>query len=159
MSYLKVGDKAPNFTLINDQNEPVELFEQLKKHRVLLYFYPKAMTPGCTVQAQNLRDTKETLALQNVVVLGVSIDAPTRLAKFKERDQLNFHLLSDEDHATADLYGAWGPKKFMGRAYDGIYRVSYLIEQDGTIGQVFDKFKTKEHHNVVIDALNAMAHK
>ncbi|MCC5856326.1 MAG: thioredoxin-dependent thiol peroxidase [Idiomarina sp.] len=153
MKTLQAGDKAPEFSLLNQDGESVSLTELLKQHRVLVYFYPKAMTPGCTVQAQNLRDHKAALAAKNTVSVGISPDAPKRLAKFAERDELNFTLLSDEDHQVAEAFGVWGLKKFMGREYDGIHRISFLIEQDGTIGQVFDKFKTKDHHEVVLAAL------
>ncbi|WP_113906115.1 thioredoxin-dependent thiol peroxidase [Aliidiomarina celeris] len=153
MNTLKVGDKAPAFTLPDQNGNPVALNTLLEKHRVLVYFYPKAMTPGCTVQAQNLRDQKEALAEKNTIAVGISPDAPKRLAKFTERDALNFILLGDEDHAVAEAFGVWGLKKFMGKEYDGIHRISFLVEQDGTISQVFDKFKTKEHHQVVLDAL------
>lgn len=154
MNTLKIGDKAPMFTLPNQQGEPVALAELLKQHRVLVYFYPKAMTPGCTVQAQNLRDHKEQLEAKNTIAVGISPDAAKRLAKFTERDDLNFLLLADEDHQIAEAFGVWGLKKFMGREYDGIHRMSFLIEQDGTISHVFNKFKTKDHHQVVLDALN-----
>lgn len=153
MNTLKAGDKAPMFSLPDQQGAQVALAELLKSNRVLVYFYPKAMTPGCTVQAQNLRDHKEQLAEKNTIAVGISPDAPKRLAKFTERDELNFILLGDEDHAVAEEFGVWGLKKFMGREYDGIHRISFLIEQDGTISKVFDKFKTKEHHQVVLDAL------
>ncbi len=153
MNTLKAGDKAPQFTL-NDANEKqVALSELLKQGKVLVYFYPKAMTPGCTVQAQQLRDHQQELEKHNVVTVGISPDAPKRLAKFTERDELNFTLLSDEDHAVAEGFGVWGLKKFMGREYDGIHRMSFLINQDGTIAKVFDKFKTKDHHQVVLDEL------
>ena len=153
MERLKSGDKAPAFELLNANEEKVALADLLKQYRVLAYFYPKAMTPGCTVQAQNLRDAKEELAKHNVISVGISPDAPKRLAKFTERDELNFTLLSDEDHKVADQFGVWGPKKFMGKEYDGIHRISFLIEQDGKISHVFDKFKTKNHHDVVLEAL------
>ena len=153
MERLKAGDKAPAFELLDANEDKVALAELLKKHRVLVYFYPKAMTPGCTVQAQNLRDAKEELANHNVISVGISPDAPKRLAKFTERDELNFTLLSDEDHQVAEQFGVWGPKKFMGKEYDGIHRISFLIEQDGHISHVFDKFKTKNHHDVVLQTL------
>lgn len=153
MNTLKAGDKAPMFTLPNQDEESVALADLLQKNRVLVYFYPKAMTPGCTVQAQNLRDHKAELAAKNTIAVGISPDAPKRLAKFTERDELNFILLGDEDHQVAEEFGVWGLKKFMGKEYDGIHRISFLIEQDGTISQVFNKFKTKEHHQVVLDAL------
>jgi peroxiredoxin Q/BCP len=153
MERLKTGDKAPSFELLDANEEKVSLNELLQQYRVLVYFYPKAMTPGCTVQAQNLRDAKEELAKHNVISVGISPDAPKRLAKFTERDELNFTLLSDEDHNIADQFGVWGPKKFMGKEYDGIHRISFLIEQDGKISHVFDKFKTKNHHDVVLEVL------
>lgn len=153
MQTLTVGEKAPLFTLPDQNEAPVALADLLQKHRVLVYFYPKAMTPGCTVQARQLRDHKAELAAKDTVVVGISPDAPKRLAKFTERDELNFILLSDEDHAVAEQFGVWGLKKFMGREYDGIHRISFLIEKDATISQVFDKFKTKDHHQVVLDSL------
>jgi len=152
MNTLKAGDKAPEFTLPDQNGNNVSLKDLLKENRVLVYFYPKAMTPGCTVQAQNLRDQKDALAAKGVISVGISPDAPKRLAKFTERDELNF-LLADEDHKVAEDFGVWGLKKFMGREYDGIHRISFLINQDGTVDKVFDKFKTKEHHQVVLDAL------
>ncbi|RUO31832.1 thioredoxin-dependent thiol peroxidase [Aliidiomarina sedimenti] len=153
MKTLQAGDQAPKFELPDQQGNQVALSDLLKSNRVLVYFYPKAMTPGCTVQAQQLRDHKDQLAAKNTVAVGISPDAPKRLAKFTERDDLNFILLGDEDHQVAEQFGVWGLKKFMGKEYDGIHRISFLIEQDGTISQVFDKFKTKEHHQVVLDAL------
>ena len=113
------------------------------------------MTPGCTVQAQGLRDTKSELDSKNVVVLGISPDPVKRLPKFIEKHDLNFTLLSDEDHAVADQFGVWGPKKFMGREFDGIHRISFLIDEQGKVEHVFDKFKTKDHHEVVLAYLNS----
>lgn len=153
MNTLKVGDKAPMFELPDHESQPIKLADLLNEGRVLVYFYPKAMTPGCTVQAQKLRDSKDLLAQKNTLAVGISPDAPKRLAKFIDRDDLNFVLLGDEDHQVAEQFGVWGLKKFMGKEYDGIHRISFLIEQDGTISQVFDKFKTKEHHQVVLDSL------
>lgn len=154
MKTLQVGDKAPMFTLPDQNGEPVNLAELLKSAKVLVYFYPKAMTPGCTVQAQKLRDTRDELAAKGVVVVGISPDAPKRLAKFTERDELNFTLLGDEQNEVSNAFGVWGPKKFMGREYDGIHRISFLIGQDGKVSHVFDKFKTKDHHEVVLTAVN-----
>lgn len=152
MQTLQAGDKAPQFTL-QDQNDNAVSLSDFAGKRVLVYFYPKAMTPGCTVQAQNLRDIKAQLDDKEVVVLGISPDPVKRLTKFAERDQLNFTLLSDEDHAVADAFGVWGPKKFMGREFDGIHRLSFLIGPDGTIEQFINKFKTKDHHEVVLGLL------
>ena len=153
MNTLKAGDKAPLFTLKNQNDENISLQDCLKKGRVLVYFYPKAMTPGCTVQACGLRDSKAELDELNVTVLGISIDPVARLGKFIDKHELNFTLLSDEDHAVADAFGVWGEKKFMGKVYDGLHRLSFLIDQDGTICHRFDKFKTKDHHQVVLDYL------
>ncbi|MFC3121777.1 thioredoxin-dependent thiol peroxidase [Agaribacter flavus] len=152
MNTLKIGDKAPEFSLQNQDNQTLSLSDFLGK-KVLLYFYPKAMTPGCTVQAKGLRDIQQDLADKNTVVLGLSPDPVKRLTKFVEKEFLNFDLLSDEDHAVADAFGVWGLKKFMGKEYDGIHRISFLIDENGKIEQVFDKFKTKDHHQVVLDAL------
>ncbi|KAB2825532.1 thioredoxin-dependent thiol peroxidase [Aliivibrio finisterrensis] len=150
---LAAGSPAPDVSLIDQNGESISLAD-LKGKKVLFYFYPKAMTPGCTVQAQGLRDIKAELDAHNVVTLGVSIDPVKRLGKFIERDGLNFTLLSDEDHAAADAFGVWGEKKFMGKVYDGLHRISFLINEEGVIEHVFNKFKTKTHHEVVLDYLN-----
>lgn len=153
MNTLKAGDKAPQFTL-QDQDDNAVSLATLSGKKVLIYFYPKAMTPGCTVQAKGLRDIKAELDAKNVVVLGISPDAVKRLPKFIEKEDLNFTLLSDEDHSVADAFGVWGLKKFMGKEYDGIHRISFLIDEKGVVSHVIDKFKTKNHHEVVLDLLN-----
>ncbi|WP_336495333.1 thioredoxin-dependent thiol peroxidase [Aliivibrio fischeri] len=153
MTPLAAGSTAPNVSLLDQNGESVSISD-FKGKKVLFYFYPKAMTPGCTVQAQGLRDIKSELEAHNVVTLGVSIDAVKRLGKFIERDNLNFTLLSDEDHAAADAFGVWGEKKFMGKVYDGLHRISFLINEESVIEHVFTKFKTKDHHEVVLDYLN-----
>ena len=150
MNTLTVGDLAPQFTLQNQFDESISLTESLKSGPVLVYFYPKASTPGCTIQAQGLRDSKTELANNNVTVFGLSPDPVAKLLKFNDKQELNFSLLSDEDHAVADGFGVWGEKKFMGKIYDGIHRLSFLIGQDGKVIHVFDKFKTKNHHEVVL---------
>ncbi|KDM91220.1 thioredoxin-dependent thiol peroxidase [Photobacterium galatheae] len=152
MQTLTAGTPAPEFTLLDQNGAPVSL-NDFKGKKVLAYFYPKAMTPGCTVQACGLRDSKAELDAQNVVVLGISIDPVKRLPKFIERDNLNFTLLSDEDHAVAEQFGVWGEKKFMGKTYDGLHRISFLINEEGVIEHVFNKFKTKDHHEVVLNYL------
>lgn len=156
MKTLTVGEKAPLFSLLDENENTVNLADYIGKKRVLVYFYPKAMTPGCTTQAQNLRDSKAVLDGLNTVVFGISPDEPKRLAKFCVRDELNFTLLSDPDHKVADDFGVWGLKKFMGREYDGIHRLSFLVGLDGNIEHVFNKFKTKDHHQVVIDVLESL---
>ncbi|MCW8346163.1 thioredoxin-dependent thiol peroxidase [Vibrio sp. ZSDZ65] len=153
MNTLTAGSPAPNFSLLDQDGNTVSLGD-FKGKKILFYFYPKAMTPGCTVQAQGLRDIQSQLAEHNVVVLGASIDPVKRLGKFIERDNLNFTLLSDEEHIAADQFGVWGEKKFMGKVYDGLHRISFLINEDGVIEHVFNKFKTKTHHDVVLDYLN-----
>ncbi|WP_462151211.1 thioredoxin-dependent thiol peroxidase [Pseudoalteromonas xiamenensis] len=155
MNRLQAGDKAPLFTLLDQNGREVSLATLLKDQQVLVYFYPKALTPGCTVQAENLRDEKDALAQLNTIAVGISPDAVKKLKNFEDKKELNFPLLSDEDHAIADAFGVWGPKKFMGKEYDGIHRISFLIGQDGLVKHVFDKFKTKDHHQVVIDFLSA----
>jgi len=153
MNTLQAGDNAPQFSL-KDKDENEVALSQFSGKKVLVYFYPKAMTPGCNVQAQGLRDIMEQLQQLNVVVLGISPDASKRLVKFTDKYELNFSLLSDEDHQVADAFGVWGLKKFMGKEYDGIHRMSFLIDEDGLIEYVFNKFKTNEHQQVVLEHLN-----
>jgi peroxiredoxin Q/BCP len=157
MPFPKVGNLAPKFALQDHEGNAVSLADFKGKSAVVVYFYPKAMTPGCTVQAQGLRDTAKALKKLNTVVLGISPDPVKKLAKFVERDALNFQLLSDEDHAVADSYGAWGPKKFMGREFDGILRTTFIVGKDGKLKAVMDKFKTKDHHTALIAELEALA--
>ncbi|OCG39833.1 thioredoxin-dependent thiol peroxidase [Gilliamella sp. Bif1-4] len=149
---LKEGEKAPQFSLPDQDGELVGL-NDFKGKRVLIYFYPKAMTPGCTVQACNLRDCSDEFKKYNVVILGISTDKPEKLSRFIEKELLNFTLLSDENHEVAQAFGTWGEKEFMGKTYDGIHRISFLISKDGKIEKVFDDFKTANHHEVVLDYL------
>ncbi len=146
----KIGNLAPAFTLLNQNEEKVSLKDFKGKKNVVLYFYPKAMTPGCTTQACGIRDYKKEFAKVETVVLGVSPDAPARLGRFIERDKLNFDLLSDEDHKIADKYVSWGQKKFMGKEYDGILRQTFIIGKDGRLKEVIAKVKTKTHHEDVL---------
>jgi peroxiredoxin Q/BCP len=157
MPFPKIGNLAPKFALQDHEGNAVSLSDFKGKSAVVVYFYPKAMTPGCTVQAQGLRDTAKALKKLNTVVLGISPDPIKKLAKFVERDALNFQLLSDEDHAVADSYGAWGPKKFMGREFDGILRTTFIVGKDGKLKAVMDKFKTKDHHTALIAELETLA--
>lgn len=151
MTHPKVGDLAPTFTLPNQDGIDVSLEDFRSDKNVVLYFYPKAMTPGCTTQACGLRDTKAELDKHDVVVLGVSPDPVARLPKFIDKHDLNFTLLSDEDHAVAEAYGCWGLKKFMGKENMGIIRTTFIIGKDGQLKAVLDKFKTKTHHDDVLD--------
>ncbi len=152
MNPLQAGNSAPLFTLFNQQEQPISLADFQGK-KVLVYFYPKALTPGCTTQACGLRDNKTELEELGVVVLGISPDTPKKLAQFVEKKALNFTLLSDPDHKVAEQFGVWGEKKFMGKIYDGIHRISFLIDEAGKIMHVFDKFKTTEHHQIVVNFL------
>ena len=149
MPFPKIGNLAPAFTLLDQSGNKVGLKDFRDQKNVILYFYPKAMTPGCTVQACGLRDAQKELAKLDTVALGVSPDPVARLQKFIDRDKLNFTLLSDEDHAIADKYGAWGPKKFMGREFDGILRTTFIIGKDGRLKHVIAKVNTKTHHDDV----------
>lgn len=149
---LKEGEKAPEFSLPDQDGEYISL-KDFKGQRVLIYFYPKAMTPGCTVQACNLRDSSDDFKNYDVVILGISTDKPEKLSRFVEKELLNFTLLSDENHEVAQAFGTWGEKEFMGKIYEGIHRISFLISKDGNIEKVFDNFKTSDHHEVVLDYL------
>ncbi len=150
MAFPKIGNLAPAFTLPDQDGKPVSLKQFKGKKNVLLYFYPKAMTPGCTVQACGIRDSRKALDKLDTVVLGVSPDPVARLGKFIDKEKLNFTLLSDEDHAVCEKYGAWGLKKFMGREFMGVLRSSFLIGKDGRLKHVMDKVNTKTHHEDVL---------
>jgi peroxiredoxin Q/BCP len=153
MNTLKAGDKAPSFSL-QDQHDSTVNLSDFAGSKVIVYFYPKAMTPGCTVQAQGLRDHTDQLHQAGAVVLGISPDPVSRLQKFAEKESLNFTLLSDPEHKTAEAFGVWGLKKFMGKEYDGIHRITFVIDEVGNVTDVLDKFKTKDHHQAVIDILS-----
>ena len=155
MAAIRIGNLAPVFTLQDQDGNKVSLKDFRGKKNVVLYFYPKAMTPGCTVQACGLRDSKAKLSKLDTVVLGLSPDPVARLQKFTERDTLNFTLLSDEDHAVAEKYGVWGLKKFMGREFMGILRTTFLINKEGRISHIMDKVKTKTHHDDVIEIIKS----
>jgi len=150
---LRVGDKAPEFTLLDQNGKKISLKNFKNKSNIVLYFYPKAMTPGCTVQACGIRDVKSQLKKLNTVVLAVSPDSVSRLVKFQEKESLNFTLLSDENNEIAKKYDVWKLRKNYGREYMGIVRTSYLIDKKGKIKHVMDKVKTKTHHDDIIDIL------
>ena len=156
MALPKVGTPAPAFTLPNHEGEMVSLEDFRGSKNVVLYFYPKAMTPGCTVQACGIRDTRSELSERQAVVLGVSPDPIKRLVNFREKQDLNFDLLSDQDHSIAEKYGVWGLKKFMGREYMGINRMTFIIGKDGKLNHVMEKVKTKTHHDDVLNILTEM---
>lgn len=147
----KIGNLAPVFTLKNQKGEKVSLKDYRGVSNVVVYFYPKAMTPGCTTQACGIRDYKKEFKKVKTEVLAISPDPYERLERFEQRDGLNFNLLSDEDHKVADKYGSWGPKKFMGKEYDGILRQTFIIGMDGKLKEIFSKVKTKTHNDDVLN--------
>jgi len=150
VAFPKIGNMAPAFSLPDQDGRKVSLKDFRDKANVIVYFYPKAMTPGCTVQACGLRDSEAELAKVDTVALGISPDPVARLGKFIDKESLNFTLLSDEDHAVAEKYGAWGLKKFMGREFMGILRTTFIVGKDGRLKHVMDKVKTKTHHDDVL---------
>lgn len=154
MAVAKVGNLAPALSLYNQDNVKVSLKDYKGKKNVVLYFYPRASTPGCTVQACGIRDSQKELEKRDVVVFGVSPDPVAKLTKFIEKQNLNFSLLSDEDHAVADKYGCWGMKKFMGKEFMGLIRTTFIIGKDGRLLKVMDKFKTKSHHQDLLEELD-----
>jgi thioredoxin-dependent peroxiredoxin len=149
MNLPKIGNMAPTFKLKNQDEEVINLKDYKGKKNVVVYFYPKASTPGCTVQACGVRDYKKEFKKINTIVLGISPDPVKKLVSFTEKQDLNFDLLSDEGHAIADKYGVWGLKKFMGREYDGIHRMTFIIGKDGKLKHIMEKVKTKSHHDDV----------
>jgi thioredoxin-dependent peroxiredoxin len=156
MAVLKVGSSAPAFTLLDQNGDKVSLKDFKGKKNVILYFYPKAMTPGCTTQACGLRDSKKELAKLNAVAIGVSPDPVARLKKFEDKEDLNFILVSDEDHSITEKYGVWGLKKFMGKEFMGVIRSTFIINTEGKIAHIMDKVKTKSHHEDSLDILRAL---
>ena len=156
MPFPKVGNLAPEFSLPNQNNENIRLEDFRGKNNVLLYFYPKASTPGCTIQACGIRDHYEEFKQLSTVVLAVSPDGSSKLKKFDTKYNLDFQLLGDEDHAVADSYGVWGLKKFMGREFMGIIRTSFLIGSNGKLLHIFEKINTKTHHDDVINYIKTL---
>jgi thioredoxin-dependent peroxiredoxin len=151
---LKEGDMAPDFTLQSDSGETVKLSE-LRGKQVVLYFYPKDDTPGCTTQACGIRDVYAEFERAGAVVLGVSPDDEASHVRFKEKYHLPFALLADEGHRVADEYGVWGPKKYMGRVYEGVNRSTFVITENGTVKRVFHNVKPATHAADVLEALRA----
>ncbi len=149
MTHLKSGEKAPAFTG-KDQNGNLISIDDFKGKKIVLYFYPKDSTPGCTAQACNLRDNYEQLIKQGYVVIGVSADNQKSHQKFIEKHNLPFPLIADIDKEIINSYGVWGPKKFMGKTFDGIHRTTFIINENGIIEQIIDKVNTQEHTNQIL---------
>lgn len=152
MAELKVGSKAPDFTVLTDAGEKLKL-GSLKGRKVVLYFYPKADTPGCTKQACGFRDEMPSFAGADAVILGVSPDPVKAVAKFKEKYALPFTLLADEDHAVAEKYGVWVEKSMYGKTYMGVARTTFIINAEGKITHIFPKVKVEGHSAEVLAAL------
>jgi len=144
MTTLKPGDKAPNFEAKDEQGNLRRLADYAGK-KLVVFFYPKASTPGCTAEACNLRDNYHTFQAQGYEILGVSADSAKRQQNFINKNELPFPLLADEDHSVINAFGVWGPKKFMGKEYDGIHRTTFVIDENGFLEDVITKVKTKDH--------------
>ena len=153
MISLNVGDKAPDFVALNEFGQSTSLSEFLGK-KVILYFYPKDMTPGCTAESCNLGENYNLLQEKGFIVLGVSPDSSKSHQKFIDKYNLPFSLIADEDKAVIKAFGVWGPKKFMGKEYDGVHRTTFIIDEDGVIEKVFSKVKTKDHTNQILESYN-----
>ena len=151
MTSLNVGDKAPNFVALNEFGQSISLSDFLGK-KIVLYFYPKDMTPGCTAESCNLSENYSLLQEKGFIVLGVSPDSSKSHQKFIDKYNLPFSLIADEDKAVIKAFGVWGPKKFMGKEYDGVHRTTFVIDQDGVIEKVFSKVKTKDHTNQILES-------
>jgi peroxiredoxin Q/BCP len=149
---IKEGQKAPNFKLTADDGSTVSL-KDLKGKTVILYFYPKANTSGCTVEACDFRDAKPAFTKKGAVVLGVSPDPVKNLVKFRDKYDLSFKLLSDEDHSVAEAYGVWAEKSLYGRKFMGILRTTFVIGPDGKIEKVYEKVKVKDHAQNVLEGI------
>ena len=149
MTTLKAGDKAPNFSGIDQDGKAHKLADYAGK-KLVVFFYPKASTPGCTAEACDLRDNFERFKTNNYELLGVSADSQKAQLKFKDKYEFPFPLIADEDKSVINAFGVWGPKKFMGREYDGIHRTTFVIDEKGIIEEVIEKVKTKEHASQIL---------
>ncbi len=149
MIVLKKGDKAPNFSSLDQDGKTHQLSDYVGK-KLVIFFYPKANTPGCTAEACDLRDNFERFQANNYAILGVSADAQKAQAKFKDKYSFPFSLLVDQDKTVIEAFGVWGPKKFMGREYDGIHRTTFVIDENGIIEEVISDVKTKAHTSQIL---------
>lgn len=150
MQTLKAGDKVPNFKVNDQDGNPISLSDY-EGQKLIVFFYPKANTPGCTAEACNLRDNYQELKDQGYALLGVSADSEKKQSNFKNKYDFPFPLLADEDKEVINAFGVWGPKKFMGREYEGIHRKTFLVDEQGVVERVIDKVKTKDHAAQILD--------
>jgi len=144
MNTLKVGDKVPEFSSTDQDGNTINLSDYSGKNLVV-FFYPRANTPGCTAEACNLRDNYKELQDAGYELLGVSEDSQKKQANFRNKYEFPFPLLADEDHTVINAFGVWGPKKFMGKEYEGIHRMTFVVNGDGKVSKVIEKVKTKDH--------------
>ncbi|GGG44049.1 peroxiredoxin [Croceivirga lutea] len=144
MNTLKIGDKVPDFSSIDQDGNTISLSNYSGK-KLVVFFYPRANTPGCTAEACNLRDNYKALQDKGFNLLGVSADSQKKQANFKAKYEFPFPLLADEDRTVIETFGVWGPKKFMGKEFDGIHRKTFIINEEGVVERVIDKVKTKDH--------------
>lgn len=151
MTHLKAGDNAPNFSALDQDGNTITLSDY-KGKKLVVFFYPKASTPGCTAEACNLNDNYDRFKVQGYEILGVSADSAKRQANFKTKYGFQYPLLADEDKAVIEAFGVWGPKKFMGKEYDGIHRTTFIIDEDGVLEDVITKVKTKAHTDQILEA-------
>jgi peroxiredoxin Q/BCP len=151
---MKEGDKAPDFELLNQDGEPVKLSDHAGE-TVVLYFYPRASTPGCTTQACGIRDRRAEYAAAGATVIGISPDEPAALRKFADKHDLDFTLVGDPDHSVAEAYGTWVEKSMYGKKYMGIQRATFIIDGSGQIAKIFPKVSPKTHDDVVLKSLSS----
>ena len=149
MTHLKAGDNAPDFSALDQDGNKVEL-NDFKGKKLVVFFYPKASTPGCTAEACNLNDNYDRFQSKGYEILGVSADSAKRQANFKTKYGFQYPLLADEDKSVIEAFGVWGPKKFMGKAYDGIHRTTFVIDENGVLEDVITKVKTKAHTDQIL---------
>ncbi|NLN33792.1 MAG: thioredoxin-dependent thiol peroxidase [Flavobacteriaceae bacterium] len=147
---LKKGDKAPEFEGVDQDGNPIKSSDY-KGKKYVVFFYPKASTPGCTAQACDLRDNEDALKSKGYEIIGVSADSVRRQKNFATKNDLNYPLIADEERKIIEAFGVWGPKKFMGREFDGIHRTTFIINEKGLIENVIEKVKTKEHANQILE--------
>ncbi|MEM6687690.1 MAG: thioredoxin-dependent thiol peroxidase [Bacteroidota bacterium] len=150
MNTLQSGDKVPNFTVNDQDGNPVSIADYAGK-KLVVFFYPKANTPGCTAEACNLRDNYAELQSKGFELLGVSADSEKKQTNFKNKYEFPFPLLADENKQVIEAFGVWGEKKFMGKVYDGIHRKTFLVNEEGVVDHVIDKVKTKDHAAQILE--------